>query len=211
MALPRQARDKRKRKKTQQRGALRFAGEYTVAVRNPAQMEGRLDGYVDKARPRVTTVQIVPARRPVSPTRLIDVSDYLPAGFPAGGLDWATVREPKNNSTPFSRHFVVQTDRMPRQAQDSHDELSSKGSIFRRQSRRTRPRLSCPPWRLLAHTVQLQTDPLPPMAALLRPPCRLCAFRGANGSSTDHWIFLQTQRLWVPTLILRRCTFTRTS
>ena len=106
--------------KTQQRGALRFAGEYTVAVRNPAQMEGRLDGYVDKARPRVTTVQIVPARRPVSPTRLIDVSDYLPAGFPAGGLDWATVREPKNNSTPFSRHLCVQTDRLPRRAQGSH-------------------------------------------------------------------------------------------
>ena len=117
--------------KTQQRGALRFAGEYTVAVRNPAQMEGRLDGYVDKARPRVTTVQIVPARRPVSPPRLIDVSDYLPAGFPLGGLDWATVREPKTLfNAVFAPFLWANRSYAKTGSGQPYEELSSKGGYL---------------------------------------------------------------------------------
>ena len=70
-------------------------GEYTVKVRNPAGMTSSLDGwYVDQARPRVSTIHVVKPANSTLP-RTFDVADYLPGGFPKGGLNMAS-GEPAN-------------------------------------------------------------------------------------------------------------------
>ena len=69
-------------------------GEYSLVVRNPAGMAASLDVYVDQARPRVTTVHVIePPAKP--PPTVFSVAAFLPAGYPAGGLDM-TSGEPAN-------------------------------------------------------------------------------------------------------------------
>lgn len=70
-------------------------GEYRVAVRNPAGMRGSMACFVDRARPRASTIHVKAKRAPRYPPLVVDVADYLPDEFPTGGLDMVSGR-PQN-------------------------------------------------------------------------------------------------------------------